>query len=125
MSQAAVAIDVESLGETALDVWRAWRSLVPGGGMIVVARTSIGAELAWGMDHRRPEERTPTGLRLERLTGASAIPLTAAEVDQVFGLLSAGRLTIGMRRTGWRFDPANPYFDLLKVFHRATGKPLP
>ena len=113
--------DTPKLGTTSLDAWRNWRAFVANPDQMVVGRTPIGVEVAWGFDDRPPGKRTPTGLRLERLSGCTAQPLTDNEEDQILELLKQGRLTIGIRRRGWRTDPSDPKFDVVQVLHQADG----
>ena len=103
-----------SLGPTAIEVWRTWRSL-PWQGIPTYGNALGCGEYCW-----QPDRSTPSGFALHRVLNALVTrPATASEEDEVWDCLRIGALRIYSRRNGIGVSMAP-----VRILHEMTGKPI-
>ena len=103
-----------SLGSTAIDVWRAWRSL-PWQGIPTYGNALGCGEYCWQLDRS-----TPSGFALHRVINALATrPTSALEEEEVWSCLMTGALRIYTRRNGIGVSVAP-----VRILQEMTGKPI-
>ena len=101
-----------SLGPTALDVWRAWRSL-PWQDLPTYGNALGYGEYCWVFDCS-----TPSGFTLHRVLDVVATrPATASEEESVWGCVLSGDLRIYNRRNSIGVSMAP-----VRILHEMTGK---
>ena len=104
-----------SLGTTANDVWRTWRSL-PWQGLPTYGNALGCGEYCWQLDRS-----TPSGFALHRVLDVVATrPATASEEESVWGCVLSGDLRIYNRRNSIGVSMAP-----VRILHEMTGKPIP
>ena len=103
-----------SLGSTAIDVWRAWRSL-PWQGIPTYGNALGCGEYCWQLDRS-----TPSGFALHRVINALATrPATTSEEEDCWNCLLTGALRIYNRRNGIGVSMVP-----VRILHEMTGKPI-